>query len=138
TSEAATRRATRFRDAAYRRLLGMADCLAVVVVVALAAAIVDGGEFSLVSLALAPAGVALAKLMGLYDRDAVLLRHTTLDEGPAALQYATLLTLGLFLLGGVLIDATPAPGDVLVLWPAFVLVVMFARALARAAARRIS
>jgi exopolysaccharide biosynthesis polyprenyl glycosylphosphotransferase len=50
-------------------------------------------------LAAVPAVVVLAKLHGLYDRDRVLLRKTTLDQVPQLLQVVTLTTLVLWLAG---------------------------------------
>jgi exopolysaccharide biosynthesis polyprenyl glycosylphosphotransferase len=48
----------------------------------------------------APGIVLLLKLHGLYDRDRLLLRRTTLDELPQLLQVVTLATLALWLAGG--------------------------------------
>jgi hypothetical protein len=44
-----------------------------------------------------PAIALLAKLHGLYDRDRLLLRKTTLDQAPQLLQVVALATLGLWL-----------------------------------------
>src|ERR1035438_6746618 len=75
------------RDAIFRRLLLLAD------VVAIVGAFVLTIELSRRSLQLtwaAVAGVpilaACAKLTGLYDRDETLLRKTTLDEAPKLFQ----------------------------------------------------
>ena len=91
------------RDALFRRLLLVAD------VVAIVGAFVLTVEFSRRSVGLtwvAAAGVPIlvvcAKLTGLYDRDETLLRKTTLDEAPKLFQLATLCALVAWLTGGLI------------------------------------
>ena len=103
------------RDAVFRRLLLVADVLAIV------GAFVATVELSRRSLQLTWAGIAAvpilivcAKLTGLYDRDETLLRKTTLDEAPKLFQLATLCALVAWLAGGLLVHGTARPprGDV--------------------------
>ena len=69
----------------------------VAVVCAAAAAALVGGEGSATALwiaSLAPAWLLTAKLRGLYDRDHVRLRHTTLDESSALFHWVALCATG--------------------------------------------
>src|ERR1700724_164544 len=92
------------RDALFRRMLLVAD------VVAIVGAFVLTVELSRRSLQLTWAGIAAvpllgagAKLSGLYDRDETLLRKTTLDEAPKLFQLATLCALAAWLAGGLIV-----------------------------------
>jgi lipopolysaccharide/colanic/teichoic acid biosynthesis glycosyltransferase/GT2 family glycosyltransferase len=84
--------------------------------------------------------VVVNKLMGLYDRDPLLLRETTLEEVPALFQVATGTALVVWIGGEPLVSSTPAnvpeglgQAGVFALWGVlFTLMV-----LSRAAARRI-
>ncbi|MBV9802857.1 MAG: exopolysaccharide biosynthesis polyprenyl glycosylphosphotransferase, partial [Solirubrobacterales bacterium] len=49
------------------------------------------------TLALAPAVLLLARVLGLYHKDEVRLRQTTLDDAPALFQLATLFALGVWI-----------------------------------------
>src|SRR3954467_2981284 len=74
------------REARYRRGLIAADMVATLFALAAVTWLTDA-EAPVPALILAPLGVMLAsKLAGLYDRDALVLRKTTLDEAPAMLQ----------------------------------------------------
>jgi exopolysaccharide biosynthesis polyprenyl glycosylphosphotransferase len=87
------------RDRRYRRALALAD-VASVWLTLVAAELLMGSLWLLTALLLAPAAyVAAGKLLGLYDRDDVLLRKTTLDEAPGVFQAATLIAVGLWLSG---------------------------------------
>ncbi|MCW2991972.1 MAG: sugar transferase, partial [Solirubrobacterales bacterium] len=87
------------RDRRYRRTLALADVVAAWLTV-LAAQALFGSLALLGALAFtAPAIVAAGKLLGLYERDEVLLHKTTLDEAPGLFQAATLIAVGLWLTG---------------------------------------
>src|SRR5580692_12927314 len=79
------------RDALFRRLLVVADVVAVVgaflVTVGLSRRSV---QLTWAGVVAVPVLVVCAKLTGLYDRDEALLRKTTLDEAPKLFQLATL------------------------------------------------
>src|SRR5919198_6437551 len=74
-----------WRDARRRRMLALADVIA-----AAAASIVIASSTShaFYALVLLPAWVLIAKLIGLYDRDHVAIRHLTIDEAPAIAAWA--------------------------------------------------
>jgi exopolysaccharide biosynthesis polyprenyl glycosylphosphotransferase len=79
------------RDRRTRGALVAADVAAVLVAIAVAGA--------RAWLATVPAVVVLAGLHGLYDRDGLLLRKSTLDQAPQLLQVVTLTALALWLAG---------------------------------------
>jgi len=127
------------RDAVFRRMLLVADVLAIVTAFVLTI------ELSKRSLALTWAGIAAvpilivcAKLTGLYDRDETLLRKTTLDEAPKLFQLATLCALVAWLTGGLLVHRILDRHEALFLWLALAALLILARAGARALALRVS
>lgn len=127
------------RDALFRRMLLVAD------VVAIVGAFVLTVELSRRSLQLtwaAAAGVPIlvvcAKLTGLYDRDETLLRKTTLDEAPKLFQLATLCALVAWLTGGLIVQGALDRHEALFLWLALIVGLVLARAISRAVALRIA
>lgn len=127
------------RDALFRRMLLVAD------VVAIVGAFVLTVEFARRSLQLtwaAAAGVPIlvvcAKLTGLYDRDETLLRKTTLDEAPKLFQLATLCALVAWLTGGVITHRALDRHEALFLWLALAVGLILARAVSRAVALRMA
>jgi exopolysaccharide biosynthesis polyprenyl glycosylphosphotransferase len=127
------------RDALFRRMLLLAD------VVAIVGAFVLTVELASRSLQLTWAGIAGlpilivgAKLFGLYDRDETLLRKTTLDEAPKLFHVATLSALVAWLAGGLIVAGTLNRREALFLWLALATLLVLARATARAAALRMA
>ncbi len=127
------------RDAVFRRLLLVADVLAIV------GAFVATVELSRRSIQLTWAGIAAVpilivcgKLTGLYDRDETLLRKTTLDEAPKLFQLATLCALVAWLTGGLLVHGQLDRHEAIFLWLALAVGLVLMRALARAVALRVS
>jgi len=127
------------RDALFRRMLLVAD------VVAIVGAFVLTVELSHRSLQLTWAGIAAvpilvlcAKLSGLYDRDETLLRKTTLDEAPKLFQLATLCALVAWLTGGLIVHGTLDRHEALFLWLALAGGLILARAASRAISLRIA
>lgn len=127
------------RDALFRRMLLCADALAFL------------GAFELTMLLTAQslqltweglAGVPIllvgAKVLGLYDRDEMLLRKTTLDEAPKLFQVATLSALVAWLAAGPLLGSTLHRPELLLLWLALFSLLLLTRALARTLALRIA
>ncbi|HYM91207.1 MAG TPA: sugar transferase, partial [bacterium] len=127
------------RDALFRRMLLLADMVAIV------GAFVLTVELSRRPLQLtwaAAAGVPIlvvcAKLTGLYDRDETLLRKTTLDEAPKLFQLATLCALVTWLTGGLITHSVIDRHEALFLWLALAGGLILARAVSRALALRIA
>jgi len=89
------------RDAIFRRLLAVADVIAIAGAFLLTLALARRSlELTWATLAEVPILLVGAKLSGLYDRDETLLRKTTLDEAPKLFQLATLCTVVAWLAGG--------------------------------------
>ena len=131
--------ASRRRDALFRRLLLVAD------VVAIVGAFVLTVELSRRSVHLTwaavvgvPILVVCAKLTGLYDRDEGLLRKTTLDEAPKLFQLATLCALVAWLTGGLIVDRALDRREALFLWLALAALLILARAVSRAISLRVA
>src|ERR1700730_19125458 len=79
------------RDALFRRMLLVADVVAIVGAFVLTVTLARRSiQLTWVTVAAVPILVIGAKLTGLYDRDETLLRKTTLDEAPKLFQLATL------------------------------------------------
>jgi len=125
------------RDALYRRLLAVSDCVAIVSSIA-AATTVDSASLRWAALALVPGMVLLAKLLGLYDRDQNRLHKETLGEAPRVFSAATIATLVAYLCQGILISGTLDQLGVLTLWGSLALTLFCGRAITRYALTRVS
>jgi exopolysaccharide biosynthesis polyprenyl glycosylphosphotransferase len=104
------------REAIYKRLLASADSAAIAS--ALIAMVLSGTQRLSLWTALVPAAmVVIAKVAGLYDRDELLLRRSTLDEVPRLFHLSTLVTLVLWLGQEAFLNGAPlTTSQVLVLW----------------------
>jgi exopolysaccharide biosynthesis polyprenyl glycosylphosphotransferase len=127
------------RDMLYRRMLLVADVLAVVGAFVLTVQLSQRSvALTWYGLAALPIIVVCAKLIGLYDRDEALLRKTTLDEAPQLFQLATLCALVAWLAGGLFVQGRLDREEALFLWLALAVLLVVTRALARAFALRLS
>jgi exopolysaccharide biosynthesis polyprenyl glycosylphosphotransferase len=128
----------RERDRRYRRLLVAADVLATAVALAVCIPLLGDREDMVTPLVLAggPVLVVIGKILGLYDRDELLLRKTTLDEAPKLFQVATLTALVLWLSKGLMIEGALGRKQVLGLWLMLAVLLPLGRGLARMIARR--
>jgi exopolysaccharide biosynthesis polyprenyl glycosylphosphotransferase len=129
----------RRRDRSYRRLLGLADVLAMTLAFAICVPMLGEGDMvtPLVG-AGAPLILILSKVLDLYDRDELLLHKTTLDEVPKLFQVATLMALLLWLGHGFLIDGELGRKQVLGFWFVLAALLPFTRAAARVLAGRLA
>jgi len=127
------------RDSLFRRSLMAADACAIMgaflVTIALSARPL---HLTWASLLAVPILIVGAKVLGLYDRDEVLLRKTTLDEAPKLFQLATLCALLAWLAGSRVIVGVLDRHETLVLWIVLVLLLMLLRTAARALALRVA
>jgi exopolysaccharide biosynthesis polyprenyl glycosylphosphotransferase len=121
-----------WRDRRFRRSLALADAAAVWLVVLVAQLLFGALALGPALLAAPAMAIAVGKVLGLYDRDEVLLRKTTLDEAPVTFQAATLVGIGLWLLG--VLSVTRA--EFLVFWTLLFAATIVLRAVARAAVAR--
>ena len=111
-------------------MLALADCgSALAVLVCLYALLGAAPSRALVvpSLLVVGSVVVVAKLLGLYDRDELLLRKSTLDESSGVFQLATLYTLLVALLDRQLGHAQLLPRSLLALWSLMFCFTMIAR-----------
>jgi len=90
--------AARRRDRSYRRLLGVADVIAMTLSLTICIPLL-GRHDALTPLVATGAVliVVLSKVLNLYDRDELLIHKNTLDEAPKLFQVATLMALLLWL-----------------------------------------
>jgi exopolysaccharide biosynthesis polyprenyl glycosylphosphotransferase len=127
------------RDALLRRMLLVADLIAVLSAFMLTVGLSSRPlQLTWAVLAGLPIVLVGAKLSGLYDRDEALLHKTTLDEAPRLFHVATLSAMVAWLSGGLLVSGSLTRHEALFLWIALTLMLMLARAGARALALRIA
>jgi exopolysaccharide biosynthesis polyprenyl glycosylphosphotransferase len=125
-----------WREALHRRLLGVADvAAAILVVLAIPAAF---GQAQAVPLGFAGALLLLLlfKASGLYDRDDLRLVHSTLDEVPLLAQLSGVFALGISIMQTVGLGSAPSAVQTAVLWIAAFGAILVGRTLARAVAGR--
>ena len=123
------------REAVYRRSLALADVMAAALAL-LATVAMGDGQLRPATLGLPVVVILVAKLYGLYDRDELLVRKTTLDEAPTLFQAATLYALGLLLAHDVLVTGDVTSTQVITLWALIFAGSILLRVVARACSRR--
>jgi exopolysaccharide biosynthesis polyprenyl glycosylphosphotransferase len=124
------------RDSVFRRALGLADMISIILALGAASAL-DGGKVNWATVAVPPLFVLLCKALGLYDRDEHLIRKTTLDEVPALFGIATLSALLLVFSDGVFISGGISRTEAFVAWVLLFLLLVCLRSLARWSATRV-
>ena len=118
------------RDARYRRALIVVDAaVALVAVVVLALMRHRSPEAAV--LLIAPLVVLLSKVAGLYERDQLVLRKTTLEEAPGLLQVSTLCTLLAYVFQDALVGGHLRQAEGLVLWGTLLSCMLLGRTAAR-------
>ena len=133
-TEGAEQGAVNVREGLYRRTLAVADAFAAFAALALVVVWDAGADLEPWVLLAMPVAVLVAKVGGLYERDELVLKKTTLDEAPALLQITGLFALIVFLGQNVFVHAGLTPPLVAELW----LASFFAIFLGRVAARRVA
>jgi exopolysaccharide biosynthesis polyprenyl glycosylphosphotransferase len=123
------------RDAIFRRSLALADVCAAAA--AVFACVTMLGRSALEPLALLglPLVVLIGKLVGIYDRDELLINRATVDEAPRLFQVATVHALLFTVLQDRFVDGRLAAAQVMALWCAMFVLTLLARAGARSFAR---
>ncbi len=125
------------RDGLFRRALALADVTAAALALVLVIMVLgEDDTLRLASLAALPLVVLISKVIGLYDRDELVLHKRTLDEAPALFQLATLYALLVFLLERALIDGEVGRMQIVGLWGFLFVLTLSSRAAARMLARR--
>jgi exopolysaccharide biosynthesis polyprenyl glycosylphosphotransferase len=122
------------RDAHYRHLLLAGDLLACSLAVIAASWLGKTTHLTIQSILLVLLAPALAKILGLYDRDQARLRKSTLDELPALLQLAALFSFLSLMLAPVVLGGILGPREAIGLF----LVVFAGLMVGRVAARRVA
>jgi exopolysaccharide biosynthesis polyprenyl glycosylphosphotransferase len=138
TPDASTPVAVLEREGLYRRLLALADVVAASVALALTVMVLGSDRFRLGALVVLPIVVLVSKVLGLYDRDELVLRKTTLDEAPAMFQVAGLYALLVWLLQADIVQGDLSRYQVLGIWGTLFVAFLLARAGARGLARRLA
>src|SRR4051795_2255099 len=119
------------RDSAFRRALGLADMLSILLALAATSVVFASGGITWATLAVPPLFVLLCKSLGLYERDEHLIHKTTLDEIPALFGIATLTALLLTFSDGLFFSSGLSRGEAAVLWVLLFVLLVCMRSLAR-------
>jgi exopolysaccharide biosynthesis polyprenyl glycosylphosphotransferase len=131
--------ASKQRDAAFRRALLLSDAVAITLAFVLATALANRPVHlawaGVLGLAIA---LVSAKIMGLYDRDEMLVRKTTLDEAPKLFQLASLCALLGWLAGGLIVVGVLDRHEALFLWLALFCLLLLMRTATRAIVLRLT
>jgi exopolysaccharide biosynthesis polyprenyl glycosylphosphotransferase len=124
------------RDRTYRRALATSDAVAMAVALFISIAVSGGEVPRLSALLVIPVVVIVAKAIGLYDRDELLLRKTTLDEAPQLFHVATVVALVAFFLDERIVFGELSKVSIFTLWVSSFLALLLFRYGARAAVSR--
>ena len=130
------RRAVERRDRRYRRLLAGADGVAAVAALLVAVELLGTSRIRPEGVVLVAMVLSVAKLQGLYDRDELLVRKTTLEEAPKLFGLSTVCTLLFVMAQPALLDGHLDTGQVVALWAALLGGSLVGRRVARSVARR--
>jgi exopolysaccharide biosynthesis polyprenyl glycosylphosphotransferase len=117
------------RDRRYRRCLALADALSALVALVVSANLLGAHHLSMRVLLGLPLVIVASKIGGLYDRDELVIRKSTIDEAPALLELATLYTLAVWMLDSVVLNGPLEKPQAMILWISlFVFGLVFRRA----------
>ncbi|MFL5868110.1 MAG: sugar transferase [Thermoleophilaceae bacterium] len=129
----------RSRDRRYRRLLVVADLVAIAAALVICVPLLgDRDQVAPVALVALPLVVFLSKVLGLYDRDELLMRKSTLDEAPGLFQLATLTALLVGLAHGPLVAGDLGRDQLIAIWMSFFVLLIVFRSIGRTVGRRIA
>lgn len=98
------------RDSTFRRLLGASDILAAILALVATASFTHTQQVYWSMFIAVLFVVPLGKLAGLYDRDAHVLNHTTLDEAPKLFTLAMMIAGGAFIARDLTVLGSPGIG----------------------------
>jgi len=131
----ARKRLTLGREAVQRRFLAIADMASAALALLISVTVLGDDQLTILSLVGLPLIVLASKTIGLYDREELVLRKSTLEDAPRLFQLATLYALVIWLLEDALAVGTLGHRQILGLWGVFVVSSLLARASARALCR---
>jgi exopolysaccharide biosynthesis polyprenyl glycosylphosphotransferase len=124
------------RERVFRRALVVADLFAGLLVVGAASRVFGPAGPGWTALAILPLALIINATSGLYNRDELLLRKSTLDEAPAVFQAATLTTVVAYLLDSALLETPIGARLFAFMWLSLAISVIACRVAARAFARQ--
>jgi exopolysaccharide biosynthesis polyprenyl glycosylphosphotransferase len=128
-------RASAKRDASFRRALGFADIFAAALALTLSVQFFGDDHLRLATFAGLPLVVVVSKIIGLYDRDELLLHKSTVDEVPKLFTLSAVYTLTIDILSRWLITGELGRDQLLGMWVLIFLTVVAGRTIARSFAR---
>src|ERR1019366_3963504 len=137
-SDAEAVRDVRRRERIYRRSLAAADALAAAVAVLVAIDAFGGYRLRLFYLLVAPLIGLAAKVGGLYDKDELVIEHSTLNELPRLLNLAAMFALLVWLARHYVVIGAPTSLNLLMLWLLLAAGQVVGRSIAREVARRVA
>jgi exopolysaccharide biosynthesis polyprenyl glycosylphosphotransferase len=105
-----------FRDALSRRLLAVSDTAAAALSILFVVSVIGDDRLRGATLLGVLLVVPICKIIGLYDRDEVMVHRTTLDEAPKIFQLATVYTLLLYLVSPTLLQGSLGRSQIAGLW----------------------
>ncbi len=119
------------RDAIQRRALALADATSagLALLIAIAASGFEGRNPAIFFAV--PLIILMAKILGLYDREELVMRKSTLDEAPTLFQLATLYALIIWIVDGFVHEGVGDRRELLVLWITLLLLLVALRVVAR-------
>ena len=121
-----------------RGMLASADLTAALLTLAAIDKLDPGaGLLAPATLALCPAILLLARILGLYHKDEVRLRQTSLDDAPALFQLATLYALGIWVTRHATVAGGLSGAHVMTVLVGFFAGALCLRAVGRGVARRV-
>jgi exopolysaccharide biosynthesis polyprenyl glycosylphosphotransferase len=123
--------ATVDRDKLFRRAIVASDTAASLIAVFVAITVGSNYALRWGFVLVVPLTVLLAKVQGLYDRDELVIRKSTLDEFPKLLNLATLVAMLAWLSRHYFVIGAPSSWPLLKLWAALLFFIVVGRALAR-------
>jgi exopolysaccharide biosynthesis polyprenyl glycosylphosphotransferase len=126
------------RDAVFRRLLALADVVAAGTAVALTGLLVAPHHLGLLSVLALPLVVLAAKVVGLYDRDELVVHKTTLNEAPHLFPLTAVITVLFSALQSAANGTDATASTLLVLWALLLGGMVVARWTARRVARELT
>jgi exopolysaccharide biosynthesis polyprenyl glycosylphosphotransferase len=123
------------RDARYRRALAVADIFAAACALSLSIQVFGDDRLQLATLIGLPLVVLVSKVIGLYDRDELLLHKSTVDEVPKLFTLAAIYALTLQILEPYMLHGDLGRDQLVGVWALLFLTVVAGRSLARFVAR---
>ena len=128
----------RRRDAVSRRVLAVADAVAATLAIYIVVVALGHEQLRLTVLFVVPMAIVVSKIIGLYDRDELVMHKSTLDEAPTLFQLATLYALLAWLSETLWLNGDLGRPQVLILWGCLFVALVVGRHLARLTARALA